>query len=111
MSAGLRGPVDRLSASTWLGLGLLGLVVFFLGVYIPAWKAIPALYSVYVQVALAVAGGCLATLGFSYYADRQSKRYRPRPPSAPAPGAAPGWSSSFEVYSPRKPRGPGGKDR
>ena len=106
MSAGLRGPVDRLPASTWLGLGLLGLVVFFLGVYAPAWSIV-GVYAVYVQYGLAILGGCVATLGFSYYVERSSKRHRPRPPAAAPPGSAPAWSSSFEVYRPpagRRPR-------
>src|SRR5580700_5689511 len=77
----------RIDASTWAGLGVLGLVVFVLGVAIPSLPAADHLPErAIVAVVVAIAGGCVAALGFGWSYD-----YRPAPPAprSPTPTARP----------------------
>jgi len=63
----------RLPASTWLAVGILGVLLFGVGVWEPAWAGIRG--GPYLEVAMAVAGGCLLMVGFTYYS-RSRPSYR-----------------------------------
>ncbi len=95
--------VLRLEAGVWLAVGVVGVLVFLLGVYIPAFKGIP--YAADLQIVVAAGGGALAVFGLSLYFDR--RRYdRAHPASArPLRGRARelAIAPSFEVYSPAAP--------
>lgn len=90
----------RLDASAWLGVGIIGGLVFLVGVYQPAWRHVP--YAQYLEVAVAIAGGATATMGLSFWWDRrEEERAHPRPPPLPARArevAAIG--PSLEIYRP-----------
>ena len=95
--------VLRLESGVWLAVGVVGALVFLLGVYIPAFHGIP--YAGDVQVVVAAGGGALAVFGFSLYADR--RRYDRAHPASNRPlrGRARelAIAPSFEVYSPHAP--------
>ncbi len=104
--------VLRLDASVWLAVGVVGVLVFLLGIYIPAYAGIA--YAGDVQLAVAAAGGALAVFGTSLYFDR--RRYdRAHPTVRPLRGRARELqiAPSFEVYSPVAPekRSPAGRER
>ena len=89
-----------LDASVWFGVGVVGVVLFVIGVYIPALAGLPA--AVWLRYVFAIAGGMLAMLGFSFWWEgrqeppRASARTRK---GAAAPPAHP-FGPSFEVYQP-----------
>ncbi|HEV2450093.1 MAG TPA: hypothetical protein VGU43_06780 [Thermoplasmata archaeon] len=94
----LRRSVDP---SVWVGIGAVGLVLFVIGVYIPALRGVPG--AVWLRYLFAIAGGMLGMLGFSFWWEgrqeppRASSRARRR--GASAPPAHP-FGPSFEVYRP-----------
>lgn len=65
------GLPARGSASTWLVVGILGILLFGAGIWGPAWAGLSG--GLYFEVALAAAGGSLAMVGFTYFG-----RARPR---------------------------------
>jgi hypothetical protein len=88
-----------LDASAWFIVGVLGVLLFLLGVYQPALASLPE--SGYLRIVVAIGGGALAVMGFSFGYDR--REYERRHPRRPAPGRrvreieiAP----SLEVYRP-----------
>lgn len=90
----------HLDASAWLGVGVLGLLLFLLGVYQPALAALPVAWAI--RIVVAIAGGAIAVLGFSFWWDRRNYEvaHPPRPPPkrrAREIEIAP----SLEVYDPR----------
>jgi hypothetical protein len=60
-------PRTRRPASTrssrWFVLGVLGLLVFLLGIWKPAWAGVPEAF--YVSLVVSAAGGMLALAGFT----------------------------------------------
>ncbi len=59
--------------NTWLVVGILGVLLFGVGVWQPAWAGIPA--GPYLEVAMAAVGGTLLVVGFTYYS-RSRPSYR-----------------------------------
>jgi hypothetical protein len=101
----------RIDASTWAGLGVLGLVVFVLGVAIPSLPAADHLPErAIVAVVVAIAGGCVAALGFGWSYDYRRGAPRPARPPKPDPDGPTDRSvrpvPSFEIYDPNAPEGP-----
>jgi hypothetical protein len=97
------GVRDRLDASTWAGIGLLGLLVFVIGVgfpYLPGSKSIP--YHAWLPVVVAIGGGCLAALGLGFAYDLREGTDRPRKPAPPQEGGDGSVAGvpSFEIYRP-----------
>jgi hypothetical protein len=90
-----------LDASAWLGLGVLGVILFVIGVYIPALAGLPD--AVWLRYVFAIAGGMLAMLGFSFWWEGHQEPPRPsrRTRKGGAAAAAPNpFGPSFEVYRP-----------
>ena len=88
-----------LSASSWLGVGVVGIVVFVLGIYTPALARFA--YSADLQIGIAVAGGAVAVLGFSFWWDQRAEETA-HPVRRPLTGRAREMSiaPSLEVYRP-----------
>lgn len=91
---------SRLDASAWLGVGIVGALVFLAGVYQPAWRHVP--YAAYLEVVLAIAGGATATLGLSFWWDqREDERAHPkRPPLQGRARDIAAIAPSLEIYRP-----------
>jgi hypothetical protein len=102
---------SRLDASTWAGIGLLGLIVFAVGVgvpYLPAAKHLP--YRPIVSIGVAVLGGVIAALGLGYAYDLRegAPRTRRPPPQGPtAESSSVRAAPSFEIYDPNDPEASG----
>ena len=101
----------RLDASTWAGIGVLGLLVFAIGVgipYLPSARHLP--YRSILPIGIAVLGGAIAALGlgFAYDLREGAPRVR-RPPAAGVPTDTGSIRSapSFEIYDPHDPPTPG----
>jgi hypothetical protein len=89
-----------LDASAWFVVGVLGVLLFLLGVYQPALGSVPE--AAYVRIVVAIAGGALAVMGFSFGYDRRA--YERRHPRRPAPGPRVRQieiAPSLEVYDPK----------
>ncbi|MCI4354168.1 MAG: hypothetical protein L3K06_02240 [Thermoplasmata archaeon] len=92
---------EYLDASAWLGVGVLGVLLFLLGVYQPALASLPG--AGYVRVAVAIGGGAVAVLGFSFWYDRREyERRHPRRPAVNARAREIEIAPSLEVYDPRR---------
>jgi hypothetical protein len=94
---------DRLDASTWTGIGVLGLLVFVIGVgfpYLPASKSV--LWHAWLPIVLAVVGGCIAALGLGFAYDLRGGTGGPKQPPKPAEadGRSVAGAPSFEIYHP-----------
>lgn len=89
---------ERLPLQTWVPVGLIGLVVFGLAIYAPAFRHVPD--AGLVESAIAVLGAAVAVLGFSFYLDGRAYLARHPPPSA-IDVARSKVGASFEVYDPR----------
>jgi hypothetical protein len=90
----------RLDATTWAGVGIIGLVVFVIGIYQPIWAHVR--YGPYLQIAVAVVGGIVVALGFGFaYDARELAAHPPKrpPPEEPDVGSIQ-RAPSFEVYRP-----------
>lgn len=93
-----------LGRGDWLFIGLVGAIVFLLGIYLPATNSIrgPTLYGTsVVALLLAVIGGVVASYGIGKWYDlrpggAETKRAPPVPGRADRIEDAP----SFEVYRP-----------
>lgn len=85
--------------NVYFALGVVGAVVFLVGVFRPVLGRLP--YGGYLGIAVAAAGGGLAVFGFSRW-------YDARHPSGPSPEALAAdrdglrRASSFEIYDPRE---------
>jgi hypothetical protein len=102
---------SRIDASTWLGVGVLGLLVFVIGVAIPSLPATAGLPDRgIVAIVVAIVGGIIAALGLGWAYD--FRRGAPRPARAPKPGSdGPRDTSvravpSFQIYDPNAPNAP-----
>ncbi len=90
----------RLDWTVWAGVGMVGILLFLVGVYRPALAGLP--YASILGIVVAVAGACIAVLGFSFALDqRQASRSRPgRPRRARAEELSQEFGPSFQVYDP-----------
>jgi hypothetical protein len=101
----------RLDPTTWAGIGLLGLLLFGIGVglpYIPSLQHVPS--RPLVAILLAVLGGVIAAIGLGYAYDlRPGGPGRPQPPPGGLPPERASVRSvpSFEIYDPGDPGGSG----
>jgi len=90
-----------LDSSAWFVVGVLGVLLFLLGIYQPALASLPD--ATYLRIAVAVVGGAVAVLGLSFGYDR--REYERRHPRRPSPGARVRQieiAPSLEIYSPRR---------
>ena len=91
---------EYLDASAWLGVGVVGILLFALGVYQPALASVA--YSDYLRIAVAVGGGAVAVLGFSFWYDRREyERRHPRRPAVRPRAREIEIAPSLEVYDPK----------
>jgi hypothetical protein len=100
----------RLDATTWAGVGIVGLVVFVIGIYQPIWAHVR--YGQLLQIAVAVVGGIVVALGFGYaYDAREAAAHPPKrpPPAEPDVGSIQ-RAPSFEVYRPGEEDDVSGRD-
>ena len=102
-TTGGKPPSEDWTSSAWIGVGILGALVFVVGVYVPALRGVP--YSREIGYGLAAAGGALVVLGFTL-ASRARDAVRSRPPTELPLESLPG----VEVYAPgdssgRRPSG------
>ncbi|HYK93743.1 MAG TPA: hypothetical protein VEY07_06845 [Thermoplasmata archaeon] len=88
-----------LPATSWLGVGVVGIVIFLLGIYTPALARFA--YSGYLQVTIAILGGATAVVGFTFWWDARGEE-REHPPVRPLTGRAREMAiaPSLEVYRP-----------
>lgn len=94
---GVRG---RLDGTTWAGVGIVGLLVFVVGVYQPIWAHVH--FGSVLAIAVAVVGGIVAAIGLGFaYDARQAETHPVRrpPPSAETAGSITS-APSFEIYRP-----------
>ncbi|MCI4350852.1 MAG: hypothetical protein L3K15_05005 [Thermoplasmata archaeon] len=89
--------------NVYFALGVVGAVVFLIGVFKPLLGRLP--YSGYLGIVIAAAGGAVAVFGFGRWVDAR------KPPAHPALASPEErdrirYSSSFEVYDPRAPEKP-----
>ncbi len=92
-----------LDASAWLGVGALGVLLFLLGVYQPALASLP--YASYLQVGVAIGGGAVAVMGFSFWYDRREyERRHPKRPQVKPRAREIEIAPSLEVYDPKLAR-------
>ncbi len=89
-----------LSSSSWLGVAVVGIAVFLLGIYTPALAGIP--YAFEVEIALAITGGAVTVLGLSFWWDQREEERRAPPARRPLTGRARELSiaPSLAVYRP-----------
>ena len=90
----------RLDSTAWLGVGVVGLALFLLGIYQPALAHVA--YGSAIGIALAIAGGALAVLGFSYWYDQRETERKGHGRERPLRGRAKelAIAPSLEVYRP-----------
>jgi hypothetical protein len=103
---------DRLDASTWAGIGLLGLLVFVIGVVLPdlsVGKSLPD--HAWLPIAVAVGGGVVAALGLGFAYDLREASRGPKPPPAREvpPDGSVAATPSFEIYRPSDDDGSPGR--
>jgi hypothetical protein len=96
-------PASVVEPNVYFALGVVGAVVFLIGVFKPLLGRVP--FSGYVGIAIAAAGGALAVFGFSRWVEAR------KPPDHPALMSPEErdrirYASSFEVYDPREPAKP-----
>jgi len=89
-----------LDSTGWLGVGVLGALLFLVGIYRPALSGVP--YGGYLAIGIAIAGGAIAVLGFSAYFERRTyERLHPRrPPLRGERVRQISIAPSLEVYDP-----------
>ncbi len=91
---------SRLDATVWAGIGSVGILLFLLGIYRPALAGVP--YSAELEIALAVAGACIAVAGFSFALDqRKAEQTRPRRIRRAHAELTEEFGPTFEVYDPQ----------
>ncbi|MCI4346786.1 MAG: DUF2254 domain-containing protein, partial [Thermoplasmata archaeon] len=88
-----------LDPGAWFGIGVLGALLFLIGIYIPALANFPD--SAALRLLFAIAGGALGMLGFSFWWEGRAEPPRRRGPRTVA-GGPPNhpFGPSFEVYRP-----------
>lgn len=90
----------RFDSTVWLGVGVLGILVFLVGAYTPALAGLPDAY--YLSLGIAFVGGAIALLGFScYYDQRQYEKLHPRRRPLGKRAKEIAIAPSLEVYDPR----------
>jgi hypothetical protein len=90
----------RLDATVWTGVGVLGVLVFLVGIYEPALAGLP--YASILGIVVAVAGAVVAVLGFSLAAQQREAQRRGLARRAPPRVASQQQIvPSLEVYDPR----------
>lgn len=109
----IAGPGPFRRPEDWLAVGIVGLVVFLVGIYMPATRWIHFGYyygTSFVAVGIALGGGIIAGLGFSKWYDLRPEgpAARRRPPTRVDMSRASNLSS-FEVYRPPSEGGPPSK--
>ncbi|MCI4363966.1 MAG: hypothetical protein L3K13_06680 [Thermoplasmata archaeon] len=90
-----------LDPGAWFGLGVLGALLFLIGIYIPALASFPD--SAVLRLLFAIAGGALGMLGFSFWWEGHAEPPRPRRRGRASPADQPlshPFGPSFEVYRP-----------
>ena len=70
------GLWTRLPASTWAGVAVIGVVLFALGIWLPAWRDVAG--GVGINYVAAAAGGALFVFGITF-AVRARQDAQPRP--------------------------------
>lgn len=108
-AADLRKPTAKKSSVTVdeglsLSLMVLGIIVFFFGIYSPAFVLIPSLWRVLVEVIVAGSGGALAMLGFTLWERTRAARPRPEPKPEAEKGAAEGRRATGSAQDEETPR-------
>lgn len=89
----------RFDSTVWLGVGVLGILVFFVGAYTPALASLPD--AVYLSFGVAFVGGAIALLGFScYYDQRGYEKHHPRRRALSPRAREISIAPSLEVYHP-----------
>jgi hypothetical protein len=92
-----RGPLDL---TTWAGIGIVGLLVFLVGVYQPIWAHVKD--GPYLAIVVAIVGGIVVAIGFGFAYDlREATIHPPRqPPKEDADKGSIRSAPSFEIYRP-----------
>jgi hypothetical protein len=89
----------RFDATVWTGVGILGILLFVVGIYQPALAGLPDANALGILVA--VGGAAIAVFGFTLAQDRRAlDRKRPRRLGQAEP-ADRSIAPSLEVYDPR----------
>jgi hypothetical protein len=97
----------RLDATTWTGVGIVGLLVFLVGVYQPIWAHVR--YGALVAIAVAIVGGIVVAVGFGFAYDARELAAHPprRPPGPEGEEGSITSAPSFEVFRPGEDDVPG----
>jgi hypothetical protein len=69
-------PSARLPPSTWVAVAVLGVAMFLLGIWVPAWRGVPGAGTL--NLLVAGAGGAVFVIGATY-AYQGYRRSRPTP--------------------------------
>ena len=88
-----------LDSTGWAGVGVVGVLLFVLGVYEPALATLPE--GGYIGIGVAIAGGAIAVMGFGFAYDR--REYERRHPKRATPRAGQRQveiAPSLEIYHP-----------
>ena len=95
------GPISgRLDATVWAGIGCVGVLLFLVGIYKPSLAGVP--YATVLGIVVAVAGACVAVLGFSFALDqRKAEQNRPRRRRRVDAELTDEFGPTFQVYDPR----------
>jgi hypothetical protein len=108
-AAGAPAPrrASALDPSSWLAVGVLGLLLFgsvVASIFVPILARFP--YPNEIPFALAIAGGVLTVLGFTRYSQlREVRKKGPRPlPEAMREAGGVAELPSFQVYDPKDRR-------
>ncbi|MCI4325736.1 MAG: hypothetical protein L3K00_07675 [Thermoplasmata archaeon] len=91
---------SRLDLTTWAGIGIVGLLVFLVGVYQPIWAHVK--YGPWISIAVAIVGGIVVAIGFGYAYDAREESLHPtrRPPPEDPDAGSIRAAPSFEIYRP-----------
>jgi hypothetical protein len=103
----LRG---RLDLTTWAGIGIVGFLIFVLGVYQPIWAHVR--YGSWIAVGVAIVGGIIVAVGLGFAYDAREAIAHPvrGPPPSDDKGSITS-APSFEIYRPGEDEVPGGPGR
>lgn len=90
---------SRLDWTAWAGVGVVGILVFLVGIYQPALSGVR--YGGWVGDGLAVVGGVVAVVGTTYALDRRKAAAKRPRRLRNAESADRSIAPSLEVYDPR----------